>query len=87
MKNPRSTIVSLGVFGFVIGGLVGFLARPTLPLFGQVSFEDVMTRGAMLKGVEQFLVPTAQQSFNVTLIGAILGATGGAMFGYFVSRK
>lgn len=63
--------------GFLVGGFIGFLMRPSVILIGQLPFETVVTRGSALSGIDQLLVPTAQQSFNVTFVGALLGTAGG----------
>jgi hypothetical protein len=64
----------LAVAGFLIGALVGFQMRPAVMFVGQLPFETVITRGANLKGLDQILLSTAQQSFNVMLFGALVGA-------------
>jgi hypothetical protein len=76
-------MIRIGIVGFLIGGFVGFLARPSVFLVGQLPFEYVISRGATLNGMDQLLVPLAQQSFNITLIGAIIGAIAGIVIGYF----
>ena len=68
--------------GILVGAVMGFILRPSVPLLGQLPIETVMTRGASLSGLEQLLVPTAQQSFNVMLTGAVLGA----LFGLVLFR-
>jgi hypothetical protein len=60
--------------GFILGGFVGFLLRPSVPVIGQLPFGAVITRGANLTGVDIVLRSTAEQSFNYMLIGAIIGA-------------
>ncbi|HEY6251632.1 MAG TPA: hypothetical protein VI685_16870 [Candidatus Angelobacter sp.] len=62
------------LLGAVLGGLVGFLLRPSLPLIGQLPFSTVITRGSNLSGVDVVLKSTAEQSFNYMVIGAIVGA-------------
>lgn len=74
-KPPLALMIALGLF---IGGLLGFLMRPSAVLVGQLPFEMVITRGSALAGMNQLLIPTAQESFNVMLLGAILGAAAGA---------
>jgi hypothetical protein len=87
MGNSNGPMIGIGVVGFLIGGFVGFLARPSVFLVGQLPFEHVITRGANLTGMDQMLVPVAQQSFNVTLIGAIIGGIAGIVIGYFVGKN
>ena len=87
MENPIKPMIGIGIAGFLIGGLVGFLARPSAFFVGQLPFEHVITRGASLKGVEQVMIPLAQRSFNVTLMGAIIGAVAGIVIGYLIGKK
>jgi len=77
----------LGIVGLLVGGLIGFLLRPSGLLGVQAPFGAVITRGANLKGLDQLLLPLAQQSFNYVLVGAIIGAVFGATVGYFASQK
>jgi len=78
----------LTVLGIIIGSLFGFWLRPSVPVIGQLPFRHVITRGSDLSGVEAFLVPVAQESFNYLLFGTILGGVIGASAGYFlVNRK
>lgn len=78
-------MITLGLVGLLVGGFAGFLLRPSAPFVGQLPFEFVILRGANLKGLDQILLPTAQQSFNIMLVGAIIGAIASAITGYFVS--
>jgi len=63
--------------GILVGGFLGFLMRPSVFLIGQLPFGTVITRGSALSGIDQLLVPTAQQSFNVMVLGALIGAAVG----------
>ena len=87
MANSNGPMMGVGIAGFLVGGLVGFLARPSAFFLGQLPFEHVISRGATLKGMDQMLIPLAQRSFNITLIGAIIGAVAGIVIGYFVGRR
>lgn len=87
MANSNRPMMGVGIVGFLVGGLVGFLARPSAFFLGQLPFEHVISRGATLKGMDQMLIPLAQRSFNITLIGAIIGAVAGIVIGYFVGRR
>ena len=85
----------VGGVGFVLGGFVGFLLRPSAPFIGQLSFVTVITRGATLSGLDRLLVPTAETSFNymvsgallVGMIGAVLGTICGLVFSFLSSKK
>jgi hypothetical protein len=61
--------------------------RPSVILIGQLPFGTVVTRGATLTGLDQILVPAAQQSFNVTLGGGIAGAVAGFGLAYIVNAR
>ena len=64
----------LTITGLLIGGLVGFLLRPSVPLIGQLPFSTVISRGANLRGLDQLLLGYARTSFNYLLAGLVLGA-------------
>ena len=65
------------ILGLLVGGLIGFLLRPSGPLVGQLPFRVVITEGAFLEGLDQMALPLARASFNCVLAGGILGALGG----------
>jgi hypothetical protein len=75
------------VLGVVLGGLVGFLLRPSIPLIGQLPFNTVITRGSDLKGLDVVLKSTAEQSFNYMLIGAIVGGVVLAIVAGMMGKK
>ena len=87
MQHSNGPMIRIGIVGLLVGGFVGFLARPSAFLVGQLPFEHVISRGANLKGMDQMLVPIAQQSFDITLIGAIIGVIAGIVIGYFVGKR
>jgi hypothetical protein len=64
----------LAIVGLLIGGVVGFLLRPSVPLMGQLPFTTVITRGANLRGLDQLLLGYARSSFNYLVAGVVLGA-------------
>ena len=64
----------LYVLGPLMGGMIGYLMRPSVFLIGQLPFSTVITRGARLHGLDMaLLVPTAQQSFNYLALGFLAG--------------
>ena len=65
--------ILIAVLGALVGGLLGFLFRPSAPMIGQLPFGAVITRGGDLKGIGSLLKPTAEVSFNYALGGAIIG--------------
>jgi hypothetical protein len=64
----------LAIVGLLIGGVVGFLLRPSVPLMGQLPLTTVITRGANLRGLDQLLLGYARSSFNYMVAGVVLGA-------------
>lgn len=75
------------ILGAFLGGLVGFLLRPSLPLIGQLPFKTVITRGSNLTGLDVLLKSTAEQSFNYMVIGVIVGAVLLALAAGFIGKK
>jgi hypothetical protein len=61
------------LLGALIGGLIGFLLRPAVPIIGQLPFEHVITAGANLSGLDVLMKGYAQTSFNYLLVGVLVG--------------
>lgn len=80
-----TTLVLAGVIGVFIGGLIGFLLRPSALLIGQLDFWTVVSRGSNLKELDRILVPIAETSFNYMMIGVIVGGLVGIGTGYLIS--
>jgi len=74
------------VSGGMLGGIIGYLTRPSALLVGQLPFGTVITAGAGLQGLDQLLIPVAQQSFNQMLTGAIVCAVLGGVVGVVLRR-
>jgi hypothetical protein len=72
-RTRRVSPALLGAVGVFVGGLVGFQMRPAVMFIGQLPFQTVVTRGSGLSGIDQLLISTAQQSFNVMLVAAVMG--------------
>lgn len=84
----KALVLGLTILGLFLGGMIGFLLRPSVMLVGQLPFGTVITRGANLAGLDRLLISAAQTSFNYLLAGAIIGAVIGLGLGYFlISRK
>jgi len=86
-KKSNSLAIQLGIVGFIAGGVLGFLYRPSAFLIGQLPFDVVITRGANLKGVDQVLISLAQSSFNNMLTVAVVGAFIGIVVGLLISKR
>ncbi|MDI6794205.1 MAG: hypothetical protein QME81_15310 [bacterium] len=87
-KNPQyGSVIALGIIGFLIGGFIGFLSRPSAFLVGQLPFSIVILRGSSLTGMDAILKPIAQQSFNIMMAGSIIGALTGSAIAYFILRS
>jgi len=87
MRGPRISMMSMGIVGCLAGGFIGFLLRPSAFMVGQLPFQDVITRGESLQGVERVFMSLARESFNTMMIGAAIGLVVGIVLGYFISRK
>ncbi len=77
MNERRRIVWVLGVAGFLLGALVGYLYRPPAFLIGQLPFDVVISRGTSLKGFDQMYIPVAESSFNYLFGGGIVGAVAG----------
>jgi hypothetical protein len=51
--------------GLAVGGLVGFLLRPSVPFRGQLPFITVVTRGAHLRGLDQLLTTMPERHSTI----------------------
>lgn len=87
MKKSNIAITTLGILGFLLGGFIGFLERPSAFLIGQLPFRHVITRGKSLQGIDQMLIPIAQESFNNMVYGALIGTIAGVVIGYVIGRR
>ncbi|MDD3966100.1 MAG: hypothetical protein WC372_04960 [Candidatus Neomarinimicrobiota bacterium] len=85
-KNTKKVVVSFGVLGLLLGAFIGFLSRPSSPIAGRVSFIDALTRGASLEGVNQVMLSLAQRSFDIMLIGALIGLVAGLLAACLIKR-
>ena len=85
--NSSSQGIGIGILGLILGGVIGFVLRPSAMLIGQLPFETVISRGANLQGLDKLLVPTAQSSFNMMVVGAIIGAVVGFVVGQMLARR
>lgn len=64
-----------------MGGILGYVLRPSVPLLGQLPFQTVITAGSNLTGLDQILKPLAEQSFEYLVGGVILGGVAGLLIG------
>jgi len=85
--NNGSRSIGFGLVGLVLGGVIGFLLRPSAMLVGQLPFETVISRGENLQGLDKLLVPIAQTSFNVMVAGAIIGTAVGIVLPRLLSWR
>jgi hypothetical protein len=77
----------LVITSILMGGVVGFLLRPSVPLMGQLPFTTVITRGANLRGLDQLLLGYARTSFNYMLAGLVLGAVIGLIAAFAIEKS
>ncbi len=87
MTRFSTSSLGVGGLGLLVGGFIGFLSRPAGVLTGKLPFFHVLTRGATYEGVDQVLISLAQESFNIMLTGAVIGAVVGIVLGYFIITK
>jgi basic amino acid/polyamine antiporter, APA family len=85
LRDPQNTNLAYSAAGAIMGGFIAFLLRPVL-IGHQVGFQDIITRGANLKGVDELAIPLAQTSFNFLVAGAILGGLIGLSVAYIKKR-
>src|SRR6266705_5073022 len=86
-SNKPSMKSKLTIAGLLIGSVVGFLLRPSVPLMGQLPFTTVVTRGASLRGLDQLLLGYARTSFNYLIAGMVLGALIGLIAALALERS
>jgi hypothetical protein len=70
----QGTVVGFASAGAVVGLVLGFLFRPSVPFVGQLPLGTVLSRGSNLSGMDMILRSVAEQSFNYMIVGAILCA-------------
>ncbi len=75
--TPAVLAIALGL----VGGIIGFVVRPSIPLLGQLPFNVVIRDGAGLTGLSTLLQPAAHQSFELLLGGTVVGAILGLLTG------
>ena len=86
MASYYKPAIGFAGLGLLVGGFIGFLSRPSGVLSGQLPFFNVLTRGMTYEGVDQVLINLAEQSFNIMLMGAIIGAAVGIVLGYLLRK-
>ncbi len=68
------------VVGAVIGGILGFLARPSIPIIGRLPLDAVLTRASTYHGLASgYIHQVADRSLGVLVLGVALGG----VIGYF----
>jgi hypothetical protein len=87
MREELGGTAGFGIAGAVIGAVLGFLFRPSVPLIGQLPIETVLSRGSNLNGMDMILRPVAEESFNYVVIGAILGGVIMAVVRYMMLQN
>jgi hypothetical protein len=86
-RRAKTMFFGRAIAGFLAGGFIGFLTRPSIPFVGQLPFETVILRGANLNGINALILPVAQESFNSMLTFAIFGTVVALIAGYFYDQK
>jgi preprotein translocase subunit Sss1 len=75
-------VMTAANFGFLAGGVVGFLVRPLSSTGVALGFGTVFERGINL--TDPALIALAKSSFNWVLVAALAGAAAGAAIGYLI---
>ncbi len=71
------------VLGAVIGGILGFLARPSIPIIGRLPLDAVLTRAATYHGLASgYIHQVADRSLGILVLGAAVGG----VVGYLADR-
>lgn len=78
-KQGIEKYLTFAIVGALIGGLIGFLLRPHVPVVGQLPFSVVITAGSNLTGVEQLMKSAAETSFGYLMLGTLIGLVGGGV--------
>lgn len=72
--------------GASLGGILGFVLRPSAGLFGRLPFDVVITAGSNLRGADELLKPLAQQSFEYLVAGIVVGGVLGLVLAMALNR-
>ena len=86
-RDESSMKSKLTIAGLLIGSVVGFLLRPSVPLMGQLPFTTVVTRGANLRGLDQLLLGYARTSFNYLIAGMVIGTIVGLIAAFVIPSQ
>ena len=71
------------VVGAAIGGILGFLARPSIPIIGRLPLDAVLTRASTYQGLASgYIHQIADRSLAILLFGVALGG----IIGYLADR-
>lgn len=74
---------TFAVFGAVIGGTLGFLARPSIPIVGRLPLDAVLTRAKTYHGLGSgYIHGVADRSLGILVLGVVVGG----LIGYIADR-
>ena len=74
---------AFATLGAVVGGTLGFLSRPSIPIIGRLPLDAVLTRASTYHGLASgYVHRVADRSLAILLLGAVLGA----LIGYLADR-
>gem|GEM_PF-3168674 len=74
---------AFAVIGTVVGGTLGFLARPSIPIIGRLPLDAVLTRASTYHGLASgYIHGIADRSLGILMVGLVLGG----LVGYVADR-
>ena len=74
---------TFAVIGAVIGGTLGFLTRPSIPIIGRLPLDAVLTRASTYHGLASgYIHKVADRSLAILVLGIVVGG----VVGYLADR-
>jgi hypothetical protein len=74
---------AFAVIGAVTGGVLGFLARPSIPIIGRLPLDAVLTRATTYHGLGSgYIHGVADRSLAILVLGVVVGG----FIGYLADR-
>ncbi|MGO9261140.1 MAG: zinc ribbon domain-containing protein [Bryobacteraceae bacterium] len=85
--HSQTSLLSYGILGLLVGAIIGYLTRPSIPILGrQPTLDIVLTGGSNLHGINRVLAPLAQQAQHQVITYACIGAVIMVFVGVLANR-